>query len=99
VGRRPARHREVGRVQRGLAAAPGAVAGRGRAAAGHGALGYRLEVRPGQLDLHGFERLTEQARQALAAGRLEEAAEGFRETLALWQGLAIIRLPRRWIQA
>jgi DNA-binding SARP family transcriptional activator len=51
--------------------------------------GYLLRVQPGQLDLHRFERLLEQGRQALRAGTPETAATSLREALALWRGPAL----------
>jgi DNA-binding SARP family transcriptional activator len=58
--------------------------------------GYLLRLQPDQLDLHRFERLVEQARQAKAEGRLEAAAARFCAALALWRGpaLAGIRAER-----
>ena len=44
--------------------------------------GYELRVRPGQLDLHDFERLVAEARLTEAA----TAARKLREALALWRG-------------
>src|SRR5207249_8983242 len=47
--------------------------------------GYLLRVEPGELDLHRFEHLVEEAREAapdVAAGKLREA-------LALWHGPAL----------
>jgi DNA-binding SARP family transcriptional activator len=51
--------------------------------------GYRLRVEPGQLDLDDFERLTCEARRALGAECAAEAADRFREALALWKGPAL----------
>jgi len=48
--------------------------------------GYRLRVEPGELDLERFERLTERARRALAAGDPAHAADDIRAALALWTG-------------
>jgi DNA-binding SARP family transcriptional activator len=50
--------------------------------------GYLLRVEPGELDLHRFEHLVEEAREAapdVAAGKLREA-------LALWHGPALADL-------
>ena len=47
--------------------------------------GYVLQVAPGQLDVHRFEQLVEQARDA----EPREAAEKLREALALWRGPAL----------
>ena len=48
--------------------------------------GYRLRVRPGELDAERFERMVADGRQALAAGRAEHAAAELREALELWRG-------------
>ena len=48
-----------------------------------------LHVAGGQLDLRRFERLTEEAGQALARGDGETAFELQREALALWRGPAL----------
>src|SRR3954447_26204800 len=46
--------------------------------------GYRLLVRPGELDAERFERLAQEGRNKLAAGEPERAAALLREALALW---------------
>ncbi len=48
--------------------------------------GYRIRVEPGELDAERFERLVEDGRRALSAGRAEQAATVLREALALWRG-------------
>ena len=48
--------------------------------------GYRLRVRPGELDAHTFEQLAAEGREALAAGRAEQAAGALRDALSLWRG-------------
>lgn len=48
--------------------------------------GYLIQVEPGQLDLHRFERLADDGRQALAEERPNDAASSLREALALWRG-------------
>ena len=48
--------------------------------------GYRLRVRPGELDADRFERLVADGREALADGRAEHAAARLREALELWRG-------------
>src|SRR5215210_5528947 len=48
--------------------------------------GYRLRVRPGELDAERFERLVADGREALAAGGAEQAAAELREALELWRG-------------
>ena len=47
--------------------------------------GYRVNVRPGELDLESFRRLVEEARRLDA----EEKARKLREALALWRGPAL----------
>ena len=51
-----------------------------------GAAGYRLRVEPDELDLGRFERLCEDGRRALAAGRHERAAARLRAALEEWRG-------------
>jgi DNA-binding SARP family transcriptional activator len=51
-----------------------------------GAAGYRLRVERDELDLGRFERLCEDGRRALAAGRHERAAARFRAALEEWRG-------------
>ncbi len=48
--------------------------------------GYLLRVEPGELDLARFERLVDDARDALAAGNADRAASVLREADALWRG-------------
>jgi DNA-binding SARP family transcriptional activator len=48
--------------------------------------GYRLRVRPGELDLDRFERLVDDGRRALAESRAEQARELLRQALGLWRG-------------
>jgi DNA-binding SARP family transcriptional activator len=54
--------------------------------------GYLIRVAPEQVDLHRFERLTEEALRALAAGDAQAAATGFRRALDLWHGPALADL-------
>jgi predicted ATPase/DNA-binding SARP family transcriptional activator len=54
--------------------------------------GYRLRVLPGQLDAERFERQVADGRQALAAGRAEQAAAELREALELWRGPPLAEL-------
>jgi DNA-binding SARP family transcriptional activator len=54
-----------------------------------GAAGYRLRVEPDELDLARFERLCEDGRRALAAGRPERAAARLRAALEEWRGPAL----------
>jgi YVTN family beta-propeller protein len=58
---------------------------------GNGALmtrghGYLLDVAAGELDLDRFRDLVERGRDALAAGRPEDAARVLRQGLGLWRG-------------
>ena len=48
--------------------------------------GYRLRVRPGELDAGRFELLVEEGRRALAAGQVNHAATVLGEALSLWRG-------------
>ena len=54
--------------------------------------GYRLRVRAGELDLDRFERLVDDGRRALAAGRPNESGGLLREALELWHGPALADL-------
>ena len=51
--------------------------------------GYRLEVAPGAIDVHQFERLVHDARRAAQVGKLEAASEAFSDALELWSGPAL----------
>lgn len=48
--------------------------------------GYRVDVRPGELDAASFERLAGHGRSAVGAGDFEQAGRLLREALDLWQG-------------
>jgi YVTN family beta-propeller protein len=48
--------------------------------------GYVLRVEPGELDLHIFERLVAEGRQALESGDPDRAAGVLREAESLWRG-------------
>ena len=48
--------------------------------------GYLLTVADGELDLYRFQSLMEEGRGALTAGHAAQAADRFREALALWRG-------------
>ena len=54
--------------------------------------GYRLRVRAGELDAERFERQVADGRDALAAGRGEQAAAELREALELWRGPPLAEL-------
>lgn len=51
--------------------------------------GYVIELEPGELDLDRFERMTAEARAALAGGEVKHAAEVLRDALGLWRGSAL----------
>ena len=51
--------------------------------------GYALQVEPGILDLHEFERLAEKGRRELAAGKPPEALALLEQALGLWRGRAL----------
>ncbi|MFC4115362.1 AfsR/SARP family transcriptional regulator [Nonomuraea zeae] len=51
--------------------------------------GYLIDVDPEDVDCHRFETLVAGARQARAAGRVAEAADGYRAALGLWRGQAL----------
>ncbi|MBB5958112.1 putative ATPase [Saccharothrix tamanrassetensis] len=55
--------------------------------------GYRIAVRPDDVDVHVFERLARDGRRSLAAGRAPEAVAVLREALGLWRGPALADLP------
>jgi DNA-binding SARP family transcriptional activator len=54
--------------------------------------GYRLRVDPEQLDATCFDRLAGEGGEALAAGRVELAADRLRQALTLWRGPALADL-------
>jgi len=51
--------------------------------------GYLLQVDPERLDLHRFQRLDRQGREALAGGDPARAADLLRQALSLWRGPAL----------
>ncbi|MGZ6563240.1 MAG: BTAD domain-containing putative transcriptional regulator [Solirubrobacteraceae bacterium] len=51
--------------------------------------GYELHVEPGELDLHRFDRLLQEGRDALEAAQPADAAAKLREALSLWRGPAL----------
>jgi DNA-binding SARP family transcriptional activator len=48
--------------------------------------GYVLHIEPGELDLHRFERLLNEGKQALAAGRPHEAEIKLSDAISVWRG-------------
>jgi DNA-binding SARP family transcriptional activator len=62
--------------------------------------GYLLAVRPDEVDADRFERWTVQARRALAAGKVTDAADQLGQALALWRGEALADAePAGWVAA
>ncbi|MFJ8824519.1 BTAD domain-containing putative transcriptional regulator [Streptomyces sp. NPDC102467] len=59
-----------------------------------GPAGYRLVVDPDTVDVHRFERLAREGKQALASGDPARAAALLHEGLGLWRGPAPDDLPR-----
>jgi DNA-binding SARP family transcriptional activator len=51
--------------------------------------GYLIRVEPGELDLHEFERLVQDARAATAEGDVARGADLYRRALKLWRGAAL----------
>jgi predicted ATPase/DNA-binding SARP family transcriptional activator len=54
-----------------------------------GPTGYRLRLRPDQVDVHLFDRLAGAGRRALAGGDPGAATEHLGQALALWRGPAL----------
>ena len=62
--------------------------------------GYLLAVRPDEVDADRFEQWTTQARRALAADKVTDAASRLRQALALWRGEALADAdPTGWVAA
>ncbi|MFJ5259348.1 BTAD domain-containing putative transcriptional regulator [Streptomyces sp. NPDC088387] len=61
--------------------------------------GYRLTAPADDIDLHRFERLTDEGRRALADGDAAKAADVLDDALALWRGPALADLPDRTAEA
>ncbi|MCX4666020.1 winged helix-turn-helix domain-containing protein [Streptomyces sp. NBC_01381] len=77
-----------------------ALIGRLRRAIGKDAIastpgGYRLTATPEDIDLHRFERLVREGKQALARHDPAAASRTLREALALWRHPALADLPDR----
>jgi DNA-binding SARP family transcriptional activator len=60
--------------------------------------GYLIEVRPGELDLDRFTRLTDRAGSAATAGDWADAATLLNEALALWRGEPLSDVPSLILQ-
>src|SRR4051794_5249381 len=71
-------HAHVSRLRRAL--------GDDRERGASGPSGFRLRLAPGELDRDNFTNLGERGRNALVAGRAEEAAAVLRDALGLWRG-------------
>lgn len=56
--------------------------------------GYELQLDPGQLDSHRFERLLAEGRSELAADRPESAVPTLEKALSLWRGAPFSDLDR-----
>jgi DNA-binding SARP family transcriptional activator/class 3 adenylate cyclase len=56
------------------------------------ASGYELTVAPGELDLHVFEQLVEEADRATAEAQWPQAADQLHEALRLWRGAPLANL-------
>ncbi|WNZ12141.1 BTAD domain-containing putative transcriptional regulator [Streptomyces sp. 11x1] len=61
--------------------------------------GYRLTATRDDVDLHRFERLTDEGVRALAGGDPAKAADVLDDALALWQGPPLADLPDRAAEA
>ena len=55
--------------------------------------GYLLRIPPGEVDMARFEMVLAGARQALHAGRCEQAARELRDALSLWRGQPLADVP------
>ena len=55
--------------------------------------GYRLDVRPADVDVHRFEALVAAGRADLREGRFDDAEAKLAEALTLWRGPALADLP------
>ena len=54
--------------------------------------GYQLQIDRERIDAHRFERLVDDGRTELAAGRPEQAAAALEQALALWRGTPLADL-------
>ncbi len=61
--------------------------------------GYQIRIAEGELDLHIFNDLLTEARAALREQRLEDAASGFRQALALYRGFPLSGVDSRLVEA
>jgi DNA-binding SARP family transcriptional activator len=74
-------------------------AGEPGTAIGTSALGYRLDAPPAEVDLLSFEEDVARGDRALAAGRLDEAAQALRAALSRWRGRPLGDLTGRFAEA
>ncbi|MGW6015589.1 AfsR/SARP family transcriptional regulator [Streptomyces sp. NPDC055210] len=61
--------------------------------------GYRLTLRPGELDLHIFEDMLVRAEQARSAGDTEESLRCLQDALGLWRGTALAGVRGEYAQS
>jgi class 3 adenylate cyclase/DNA-binding SARP family transcriptional activator/DNA-binding IscR family transcriptional regulator len=54
--------------------------------------GYELQLDPERLDAHCFERLVDEGRRELAAGRRERASSALEDAVSLWRGAPLADL-------
>ncbi|GAB2992464.1 BTAD domain-containing putative transcriptional regulator [Streptomyces pseudoechinosporeus] len=98
---RPSLYAHIARIRRMLASTAAPLdAGTGGAAAGpqlrRAAGGYLLDVPSGQVDVHRFRRLVEQARAADLTDA--ERVVLLREALGLWRGEPLAGLTGAWVE-
>jgi len=60
--------------------------------------GYLIDIRPGELDLHEFTSLRDQAAAAAADDRWDRAADLLASALALWQGDPLSDVPSAYLR-
>jgi DNA-binding SARP family transcriptional activator len=73
----------------GTAMGPGSPAGaKDVLATRHG--GYLLQIEPGSVDVHHYDRLVKEGQSAFEAGDNQVSADRFRTALELWQGPALV---------
>jgi DNA-binding SARP family transcriptional activator len=61
--------------------------------------GYLIEIRPGELDLHEFTRLRDQAATAARDGDWDRASTLLADALALWHGDPLADIPSPYLRA
>jgi DNA-binding SARP family transcriptional activator len=60
--------------------------------------GYLIDIRPGELDLHEFTSLRDQAAAAAASDRWDRAAGLLADALALWEGDPLSDAPSSYLR-